>query len=97
MCPHTYQPVMRVRISLVKVITIPPAMVSIPLACWEGAWLLRDRPNWRTPKPSRIRPMVRIREKIKSDRLLTTASGSSAAMAGITVRDSATARQVNRA
>lgn len=28
--PH--QPVMRVRISLVKVITIPPAMVSIPLA-----------------------------------------------------------------
>lgn len=27
-----HQPVMRVRISLVKVITIPPAMVSIPLA-----------------------------------------------------------------
>ena len=56
-------PVMRVRISRVKVMTIPPAMVSIPLARWEGSWLLRDRPSWRMPKPSRIRPMARIREK----------------------------------
>ena len=53
--------------------------------------------SWRTPKPSRIRPMARIREKIKSDRLLTTASGSSAAMAGMTVRDRAATRQANRA
>ena len=59
--PHP--PVMRVSISRVKVIKIPSAMVSILLARWEGSWPLRDRPSWRMPKPSRIRPMARIREK----------------------------------
>ena len=40
------------------------------------SWLFSARPIWRMPKPSRIRPMARIRLNIKSERLLTTASGS---------------------
>ena len=44
-----YAPVIRVRISFVKAITIPPAMVSIPLERWEGSWDWRDRPTWRMP------------------------------------------------
>ena len=35
LCPHP--PVIKVRISRVKVITMPPAMVSIPLERWEGS------------------------------------------------------------
>ena len=38
---------MRVRISRVKVMTMPPAMVSIPLARWEGSWLLRVWDFWK--------------------------------------------------
>ena len=37
------QPVMRVRISLVNVITMPPAMVSMPLARWEGSVALEGQ------------------------------------------------------
>lgn len=77
--PSPYPPVIRVRISLVKVITMPPAMVRMPLERWEGSWDWRDRPTCRIPYPSRMRPTARMREKIKSDRLLTTARGSSAA------------------
>ena len=44
-----YPPVMRVRISFVKVITMPPAMVRIPLERWEGSWDWRERPTWRMP------------------------------------------------
>lgn len=35
--------------SLVKVITIPPAMVRMPLERWEGSWDWKDRPTWRMP------------------------------------------------
>lgn len=40
-----HQPVIRVRISLEKVITIPPARVRKPLDRWEGSWLWRERPT----------------------------------------------------
>ena len=90
-------PVMRVRISFVKVMTMPPAMVSIPLARWEGSWLLRDRPSWRMPKPSRIRPMARIREKMKSDKFSTIWRGSSAAKAGTIMTAMDSTRQAKRA
>ena len=43
-------------LSFVKVMTMPPAMVSIPLARWEGSWDLRDMPICRIPKPSRMIP-----------------------------------------
>ena len=66
---------MRFRISLVKVITIPPATVSIPLARCEGSWPSRDRPRWRIPKPSRIRPTAQIREKMKPLRFSTICWG----------------------
>ena len=72
---------MSVRISLLNVMTIPPATVSIPFALWEGSWLLRDKPICKMPKPRRIIPTARMREKIKSERLLTTVKGSSAARA----------------
>ena len=77
--------VISVRISLVNVMTIPPATVRMPFARCDGSCDLRDRPTCKMPKPSRIKPTARIREKIKSLRLLTTASGSpSAANAGTT-------------
>ena len=37
--------VIKVRISQVKVITMPPEIVSIPLERWEGSWDWRDRPT----------------------------------------------------
>ena len=40
-----HQPVIRVRISLEKVITMPPARVRKPLDRWEGSWLWRERPT----------------------------------------------------
>ena len=42
-------PVIKVRISLVKVMTMPPAMVRMPLERWEGSWDWKDRPTWRMP------------------------------------------------
>ena len=46
---------------------------------------LERQTNLQEPKPSRIRPTARIREKMNSLRLFTTASGSpSAANAGTT-------------
>ena len=71
----------RVRISLLKVMTMPPATVNIPFALWEGSWHLRDKPICRMPKPRRMMPTARMSEKIKSERLLTTVRGSSAANA----------------
>ena len=44
-----HQPVIKVRISFVKVITMPPAMVRMPFDRWEGSWLWKDRPTWRMP------------------------------------------------
>ena len=41
------------------------------------------------PQPSRIRPMARISEKIKVDRLLTTVSGSVAAAKTVVERQTA--------
>ena len=41
------------------------------------------RATCTTPQPKRMRPMARIREKMKSDRLFTTPSGSLAAKAGM--------------
>lgn len=36
-------------LSLVKVITMPPAMVRIPLERWEGSWDWRERPTCKMP------------------------------------------------
>lgn len=83
--PYFYQPVISVRISLVNVMTIPPATVRMPFARWDGSCDLRDKPTCKMPNPSRIKPTARMSEKMKSLRLLTTASGSpSAANAGTT-------------
>ena len=60
----------------------PPASVRNPLALWLGSWLFKLNPTCTTPNPSKIRPMARIREKIKVDRLLMTARGSPAASTG---------------
>ena len=46
---------------------------------WEGSWLWKERPTCTTPQPNKIRPMARIREKMKVERLFTTVSGSLAA------------------
>ena len=75
----TIYPVIRFRISFVKVIIIPPANVRNPFALWDGSWDFRDKPTCTIPKPSRIKPMALIKLKIKLDRLFTTVSGSSAA------------------
>lgn len=71
----------RVRISFANVMITPPARVKKPLARWEGSWDFSDRPICTIPKPSRIRPMARIRPKMKSLRLFTTVMGSFAAKA----------------
>ena len=68
---------------MAKVITSPPAKVRKPCERWEGSWLWKERPTCTTPQPKRMRPMARIREKIKSDRLFTTPNGSLAAKAGM--------------
>ena len=72
---------MRSRISLAKVTTRPPARVRNPWERWLGSWDWKERPTWTTPQPRRMRPMARIREKMKEDRLFTTPSGSFAARA----------------
>ena len=61
----------------------PPASVRNPLALWLGSWLFKLKPTCTTPNPSQIKPMARIREKIKVDRLLMTDRGSPAASTGI--------------
>ena len=61
------------------------SLSQMPFARWDGSCDLSDKPTCKMPKPSRIKPTARIREKIKSLRLLTTANGSpSAANAGTT-------------
>ena len=67
-------------------------MVTDGEARWEGSWLLRDRPSWRTPKPSRIIPTARIRPKMKSLRLLITVNGSLAAKAVVVQQHSMSTR-----
>jgi hypothetical protein len=47
-----YYPVIKVKISLAKVIITPPARVRNPLALWDGSWLFRDKPICTIPKPS---------------------------------------------
>lgn len=69
------------RISLVKVMIIPPARVRKPLALCDGSWDLSDIPTCTIPNPSSIRPMALMRLKIKVDRLLTVLIGSPAANA----------------
>ena len=76
-----FYPVMRVKISFAKVMTIPPARVRKPLDRWDGSWDWRERPTWTIPQPSRIRPTARIRPKMNYDKMLTTSRGSSAAKA----------------
>lgn len=61
-----------------------------------GIVALEDRPTCKIPKPSRMRPMARISEKMKSDRLLTTVSGSSAASAGTAVATRSRQRRQTR-
>ena len=73
--------IIKSRISLANVIITPPASVRNPFALWLGSWLFKDRPTCTTPNPSKIKPIARIREKIKVDRLLITDSGSPAANA----------------
>ena len=66
---------------MANVIITPPASVRNPFALWLGSWLFKDRPTCTTPNPSKIKPIARIREKIKVDRLLITDNGSPAANA----------------
>ena len=87
-----HQPVIRVKISLAKVITTPPAKVRKPLALWLGSWDLRERPICTTPKPSRIIPIARMRPKMKSLRLLITVKGSLAAKAVVVQQHSISTR-----
>ena len=49
----------------------PPASVRNPLALWLGSWLFKLKPTCTTPNPSKIKPMARIREKIKVDSIDT--------------------------
>ena len=74
-----HQPVIRVKISFAKVMMTPPARVKNPLERWLGSWDCKDNPTCTMPQPSRINPTARIKPKMKSDRLLMTASGSLAA------------------
>ena len=46
---------------------------------------MSERPTCTIPKPSKIIPIARISPKIKSDRLLTTVSGSFAANAVVVI------------
>ena len=71
----------RSRISSANVMITPPASVRNPFALWLGSWLFKDSPTCTTPNPSKIKPIARIREKIKVDRLLITDNGSPAANA----------------
>ena len=62
---------MRLRISFAKAMITPPARVRKPLALCDGSCDLSERPICTTPKPVRIRPIARIKPKIKVERLLT--------------------------
>lgn len=81
-CPISQPPVIRVSISLVKVMIMPPARVRNPLDRWLGSWLWRESPTWTIPQPSRIIPTARMRPKIKSDSLLMTVRGVVAGLSG---------------
>ena len=48
-----------------NVMTIPPATVRMPFARCDGSCDLSDKPTCKMPKPSKIRPTARIREKDK--------------------------------
>ena len=48
--PRRFQPVISVRISLVNVMTMPPATVRMPFARCDGSCDLRDRPNLQNAK-----------------------------------------------
>ena len=76
--PFLY-PTMMSRISLVNVITIPPARVRNPFALCDGSWDLSDSPTCMMPSPSSIIPIALIRLKMNVDRLFTTVIESSAA------------------
>ena len=81
-----YQPVIRFSISFAKVMMIPPATVRKPLALCEGSWLLRLSPTCTIPNPRRISPIALISPNMKSERLLTTVSGSPPAANAVTDR-----------
>ena len=54
-----------------------------PFALWLGSCDFKDKPICTTPNPNKIKPIARIKEKIKSDKLFTTANGSPAARTGV--------------
>ena len=62
----------------------------------EGSWDLRLRPSCNTPKPSRMIPTARIRPKMKSLSLFTTAMGSPSANA-VEAKAKVSTRTQNRA
>ena len=71
------------KISFAKVMMTPPAKVKNPFALWLGSCDFKDKPICTTPNPNKIKPIARIKEKIKSDKLFTTANGSPAARTGV--------------
>jgi hypothetical protein len=56
-------PVIRFKISLAKVMIIPPAKVRKPFALCDGSCDLSDKPTCTIPKPSRISPIALIKPK----------------------------------
>ena len=68
-------------ISFAKVMITPPARVKKPFARCDGSCDFRDKPTCTIPKPRIIKPIARIKPKIKVERLLITESGSPAAKA----------------
>ena len=64
--------------SFANAMMTPPKNVRKPFALCDASCDFRDKPICTTPKPSRMKPIALIAEKIKSDRLFMVASGSAA-------------------
>ena len=64
--------------SFANAMMTPPKNVRKPFALCDASCDFKDKPICTTPKPSRMKPIALIAEKIKSDRLFMVASGSAA-------------------
>lgn len=67
---------MATRISFAKAIRSPLKRQRKPWVRWLASWDWTDIPTCTTPQPRIITPMALMQEKMKSERLLTMASGS---------------------
>ena len=63
-------------ISFENAIISPPRRHRKPCERWLASWLWTDIPTCTMPQPRIIIPTALMQEKIKSEKLLTTVSGS---------------------